>query len=163
VTPTSRNWALVVTLALGCSWLQFAQPPPKVERLIPIPFGEPGRMDLISMRGAWLRAAEMVSAAYFGNLEPLSDPSPLEACLRRRESYDVEVWAQQDVADGGQRDEDAGQSDAGKAFDAPVPRVLFVSIFLHWDACDLGESPPTDIGGEYAVDTSTWQVVGWRP
>jgi len=119
-------------------------------------------MDLISMRGAWLRAAEMVSAAYFGNLEPLSDPSPLEACLRRRESYDVEVWAQQDVA-GGQRDEDAGQSDAGKAFDAPVPRVLFVSIFLHWDACDLGESPPTDIGGEYAVDTSTWQVVGWRP
>ena len=157
-----RQWALITTLGLGCGWLRFVPERPRVERKVAVPFGEPGRVDLISLRGAWLRAAELASASYFGGLVTPPDPTPLESCLLSRENYDLEVWEQQEPADGGEADAAAGRPDAGSIFDAAVPRLLFVTIILHWDACDLGESPPTDLGGNYAIDTTTSQIVGWR-
>jgi hypothetical protein len=166
VRHRSNRWLLVAaTLVVGCSWLRFVEPPLPIERKISVPFGEPGRVDLVTLKGAWLRAAEIASTSYFAGLTAPPEPSPLETCLLRRESYDVEVWEQRAVADGGEAvtDADAGTPDAGPASDGLVPPVLFVTISLHPGACDLGESPPSDTGGSYAIDTATWRIVGWRP
>lgn len=165
--PRSWRWLVVLSLVLGCGLLQLVRGPVPIERKVPVPFAEPGRVSLVSLRGAWLRAAQVATDDYFSGLSTPSKPSSLEECLLRRDSYDVEVWAQEEPRDGGEIDEDAGATDggafdAGNRFDAPIPRILFVSISLHWDACDLGESPVLDIGGQYAIDTTTWRIVGWR-
>jgi len=162
MTPGTGKWVLVTALALGCGLLKLAPDTPLVARTVEVPFASPRRVDLVSLRGAWLQAAELASAAYFGGLKTPPDPTPLESCLLRRESYNVEVWELQESTDGGEADADAGFPDAGLLFEQPIPRLLFVTISLHWDACDLGESPPTDLGGNYAIDTTTWQIVGWR-
>jgi hypothetical protein len=157
----SGRWLVIAALGLGCGWLPFLRQRPPIDRTVTVPFGEPGRVSLVTLRGDWLKAAQIASDNYFSYVELSPNPTPLEVCVSRRESYNVEVWAQKDPADGGENDEDAGAPDSGSPFDAAVPRILFVSISLN-DVCDLGESPPTDMGSQYAIDTKTWQIVGWR-
>ncbi|HEY8206465.1 MAG TPA: hypothetical protein VIG99_03220 [Myxococcaceae bacterium] len=152
---------LGTVLAFGCGWLPFLRYAQPIERKVTVPFGEPGRVSLVTLRGDWLRAAQIASDDFFRDWEIPPNATPLEVCVSRRESYDVEVWAQTDPADGGEPDEDAGTPDSGNPFGTTVPRILFVSIALN-DTCDLGESPPTDMSGQYAIDTTTWQIVGWR-
>jgi len=90
--------------------------------------------------------------------------------VARRESYDFVVWEDRPgdpTRDGGAEmpAADAGSPDGGESAtsNAALPRILFVSIDLRPGACDLGESPPLDTGGQYAIDTRSWKIVGWRP
>jgi hypothetical protein len=151
---------VIAALGLGCGWLPFLRRPPR-DRTVTVPFGEPGRVSLVTLRGEWLRAAQIASDDFFGYMELPPNATPLEVCVSRRENYDVEVWAQRELADGGEQNEDAGTPDSGDSFGTTVPRILFVSITLN-DNCDLGDSIVTDMGSQYAIDTTTWKIVGWR-
>ena len=128
-------------------------------REVPIPFPPQNRVDLVTVRADWMRAAELASADFFTNAPLPADAGEPEKCLSARESYEIVVWTDHPRLDGGQ--EDAGVLPApgpGRAMD-----LLFVTIGLRPDVCDLGESPPLDIGATYAVDTRTWRIVGWSP
>src|SRR3954452_2451739 len=121
---TSRRWLAIAALGLGCGWLPFLRQTPRIERTVTVPFGEPGRVELVTLRGAWLRAAEIASDDFFRDWETPPNPTPLEACVSRRESYNVNVWMQKELTGGGDNDEDAGTPDSGRPIDAVVPRIL---------------------------------------
>lgn len=65
---------------------------------------------------------------------PPKDATPREACLYRRDAYDV--------------------------ITAPGPEgVMLVRISLNPDACTMGGPPILDAGAFYAVDVRGWRIV----
>ena len=85
-----------------------------------------------------------------------------------RSNYDVTVWSNDppDV-DGGSQELDASVdlTDGGDISRLPGSGggLLFVTISLRPDACDLGASPPLDLGATYAIDIQGWRIMGWSP
>lgn len=85
------------------------------------------------IKGARLRAVQLAMDDFLPwDHRPPPDATPLEACLFRREAYDVIV--------------------------APGEEgVVYVSITANPDAC--GGPPILDAGATYAVDTRTWRIL----
>jgi hypothetical protein len=54
-------------------------------------------------------------------------------------------------------DSDAGSPDGG-ADQAKDQALVFVSVFLRPNACDMGESPRVDADATYAIDVVRWRI-----
>ncbi len=68
------------------------------------------------------------------DLQPPKDATPREACLYKRESYDM-------IAAPGSEG------------------VVFVQIWPRPGVCEMGGPPVLDFGAHYAVDTKTWRIL----
>lgn len=85
--------------------------------------------------GTMLRAIQLAMDDYLPWDRKLpSGVTPLQACLSRRESYDVAA--------------------------APGPEgILFVTIIPNPEACDIGGPPILDVGASYAIDVRGWRIL----
>ncbi|WP_224247492.1 hypothetical protein [Hyalangium gracile] len=68
------------------------------------------------------------------DLQPPRNATPREACLYKRESYDMNAAP---GADG----------------------VVFVQIWARPGTCEMGLGPVLDVGANYIIDTKTWRIL----
>lgn len=134
------KWLLLPTLAVslaGCSLFQRYPRPPRAppeeaaQVRFPLELPAEGRQHLT---GVMARAIQLADDDFRPlGAKPHRGADPLEACLYRRESFDV-------VA-------------------APGPEgVVFVSFAFNAEACPPG-GPIADAGATYAIDTKQWRIL----
>lgn len=151
---------LVLGLSGGCAalWRSLESRPPR-EQLMRIPFPLPEARSKLEVSGPSLRAINLAMDDF---LPPgKKAPTPADACLFQRESYDVVVVEPEsdapEAADGGASESDAGEWSGPKQ----QGHLLYVIVLLRADACQMGDSPLMDAGATYAIDTEHWRIVGW--
>ncbi len=89
----------------------------------------------VSLNGTLLAAIEFAMEDFLPwDAQPPKDATPREACLAKRESYDV-------IA-------------------APGPTgVVFVEIYARPGTCEMGFGPVLDFSARYAIDVMQWRIL----
>jgi len=155
---------LLLVVSGGCTVLLRAfERRPAREQLVRIPFPLPSAHSKVEVSGPWLRAINLAMDDF---LPPGKEAkTPADACLFKRESYDVVVVEPEkapppaEEMDGGGdiQEPDGGQPAAPDRSE----HLLYVILLLRADACEQGDSPLMDAGATYAIDTEQWRIVGW--
>jgi hypothetical protein len=89
----------------------------------------------VSLNGTLLAAIQLAMEDFLPwDVQPPKNATPSEACLAKRESYDV-------IA-------------------APGPTgIVFVEIYARPGTCEMGMGPILDLSARYAIDVMQWRIL----